>query len=62
MNKKEKEINNLLVKAWNKFLKLKKQHPCDEQDFCGGIHQCQYVLGMRLARQYEPKIFPVKIK
>lgn len=57
---KEKEILKLLTKTWDKFLKLKKQHPDEERDFADGIHKCQYLIGMRIARKYEPKIFPIK--
>jgi hypothetical protein len=59
--KKEIEILDYLTKAWNKFLKLKRQHPDEERDFADGIHKCQYLIGMRFARDYAPDIFPIKI-
>ena len=60
MNKIEKEILKNLKNAWNSFLKLDKQHPDGERDFADGIHRCQYLIGMRIARKHEPKIFPIK--
>ena len=57
MTFKEKEILNHLIKAWNIFNKLDRQHPDELRDFCDGIHRCQYLIGMRIARKIEPKIF-----
>jgi len=58
--KTEKKILKLLSEVWGEFLKLEKQHPNEEIDFADGIHKCQYLMGMRVARKYEPKIFPIK--
>lgn len=58
----EKKILNLSVEMWTLFLKLKSQHPDEAKDFADGIHRCQYLIGMRIARKYEPKIFPIKCK
>lgn len=58
----EKKILNLSVKMWKLFLKLKSQHPDEARDFSDGIHKCQYLIGMRIARKYEPTIFPIKYK
>ena len=60
MTKLEKKILTHLAHAWSLFLKLDKQHPDEERDFVDGIHKCQYLIGMRIARKYEPKIFPIK--
>ena len=57
MKKEEKEVLDDLVNAWNKFVKLDKEHPEEINDFADGIHKCQYVLAMRIARQVEPSIF-----
>ena len=49
----EKEVADNLVKAWNSFCKLERQHPNETRYFCDGIHKCQNVLGMRtLKRDY----------
>ena len=56
----EKEIMNELGELFVKFSKLEKQHPDELLDFHDGIHKCQYVLGMRIARYYEPALFPNK--
>lgn len=57
---KEEEILKHLIQAYNLFSKLDSQHPNEKEDFCKGIHQCQYVLGMRIARKYRPDLFPIK--
>ena len=58
--KKEKEILDDLAKVWNKFVILKSQHPDELRDFADGIHKCQYLIGMRMARKHYPKILPKK--
>lgn len=60
MNKKEIKIMNHLVDAWNEFVKLDIQHPDEQRDFADGIHKCQYLLGMRVARKYKPEVFENK--
>ncbi len=60
MYKEEKQILNYLTKSYNLFYKLEKQHPDELRDFVDGIHKCQYLIGMRIARKYVPKIFPKK--
>jgi hypothetical protein len=57
---KEKEILKLLGEVWNQFLNLQSQHPDELEDFKEGIHKCQYVIGMRFAREYNSDIFPKK--
>ena len=59
--KMEKEVADNLIKAWNSFCKLERQHPCELDDFANGIHQCQNILGFRtLSRDY-PETYPIKI-
>lgn len=49
----EQEIMDNLVSAWNKFIKLEKQHPCDINEFGDSIHKLQGILALRpLRRQY----------
>lgn len=57
MNNIELQVMNHLVEAYNNFLKLDSQHPNELSDFVEGIHKCQYVLAMRVARKYEPDVF-----
>lgn len=56
----EKEVLESLKTTWNLFLGLEKQHPNERSDFANGIHQCQNVIAMRLAREHYPEIFPIK--
>lgn len=60
----EKEVLTHLTNAWNTYCQLEKlegkQHPCDYDDFCNGMHECQKVIAMRVARSVEPNIFPIK--
>lgn len=44
MNPEESEVFDLLVEAWNKFVKLPIQHPIDQQDFQAGIRSLQNLL------------------
>lgn len=60
MNKTEMKVLDSLVDAWNEFVKLESQHPDESRDFADGIHKCQYILGMRIARIYHPEIFSIK--
>ena len=49
----EGSVMDDLVSAWNKFIKLEKQHPCDINEFGDSIHKLQGILAMRpLRRQY----------
>lgn len=59
-NKQAEKVLKLLVDAWNQFLMLEPQHPDEQRDFADGIHKCQYLIGMRFARQYREDIFPIK--
>ena len=53
----EEKVLNMLADCWNEFCKLETQHPDELNDFRDGIHKCQYVLAMRFAREYKPKLF-----
>jgi len=55
-------VMDSLVKAWNKFLKLERQHPCELEDFADGIHKCQHQLCMRILRRDYPEGYPIKSK
>jgi len=49
----EQSVMDDLVSAWNKFVKLEKQHPNDTEEFADAIHRLQGLLAMRpLRRQY----------
>lgn len=44
---------NLIVKAHNKFLKLKRIHPSELEDWVNSVHRVQDVLNYRvLVRDY----------
>ena len=60
--KKEEQILKKLEDCWNEFAELQQQHPSEIDDFISGIHKCQYVLGMRFARDSRPDLFPLKEK
>ena len=38
MEKKEQEVMDALVLAWNTFLEIEHTHPSHEKDFSDGIH------------------------
>lgn len=56
----EEKVLKMLADTWNEFIKLKHQHPDEQRDFCDGIHKCQYIIGMRFAREYREDLFPIK--
>ena len=56
----EKEVADNLIKAWNSFCKLERQHTDEIRYFCDGIHNCQSVLGMRILRREYPSVYPIK--
>lgn len=58
--KKEEEVLDLITEVWNNFLELDSQHPNEETEFCDAIHRCQYVIGLRFARESRPDLFPIK--
>ena len=60
LTKQEKRILIHLTTAWNEFIKLDTQHPDELRDFADGLHKCQYLIGMRIARRIVPKTFPIK--
>lgn len=49
-----------LLAAVDAFGKLDRQHPDEERDFVDGVHRCQYLLALRVARRAFPEGWPVK--
>ena len=58
VTKKEKKVCDLLIEAWNGYIKLEVQHPSEQTDFTNAIHTCQQLLAIRVARKSEPKMYP----
>ena len=58
---KEKELVKKLADIYNEFSQLYSQHSNELSDFADGIHRCQYVLAMRMARHHYPDLFPNKL-
>lgn len=46
-----------LVKAWNTFVAMKRQHPDEESEFRHSLHDCQRIISMRILRRLLPKEF-----
>lgn len=59
LTSEEREALDALVVAANIFGKLERQHPDELRDFVDGIHRCQYLLAMRVARRAFPIGWPV---
>lgn len=59
LNEQEGEIMDLLVQAWNNFVKLEIQHPDDTRNFADGIHKCQFMLEKRILRRDYPEGYPI---
>jgi len=58
--KKEEKVMNLLIKAHNEFLKLKRTHPSELQEWIAGIHQVQNTLIQRILRRDYPQYLTSK--
>ena len=56
----EGEVMDALITAWNKFVGLQRQHPDEQRDFADGIHKCQDLLAVRIARREYPQGWPMK--
>lgn len=60
LTQEEGEVMDALVTAWNKFIGLQRQHPSELDEFCDGIHRCQYLLSVRISRREHPEGWPTK--
>ena len=56
----EGKIMDLLIEAWDRYIKLPEQHPTEIDEFGQGIHICQNLLAIRIARRCYPKGWPIK--
>lgn len=59
LNKQEMEVIHLLADAWNKYIKLQHQHPCDKDEFCHALHICQHLVMIRDIRRQDADNFPI---
>lgn len=57
---KEKQVLDSLSNAWNLFIEMERQHPNEAADFADGIHKCQQIIALRVARSIHPDVFPIK--
>ena len=60
LNEQEGKVMDALIKAWNEYIKLEKQHSSDINEFCNGIHICQHALTIRILRRDYPEGYPIK--
>lgn len=51
----EEQIMTHIVDAWKGFIKLKRQHPSELDDFERHIHALQYILAGRIVIRLYPK-------
>jgi len=47
----EEAVVSLLAQAWNAFLALPLEHPCERHDFCNVVHQAQNIVLGRAGRR-----------
>ncbi|HHM0700999.1 TPA: hypothetical protein ACREY0_001802 [Yersinia enterocolitica] len=45
----EQRVAQMLGDAWNQYLKLPIEHPCERDEFCRAIHVCQSIVLSRPA-------------
>ncbi len=55
LTQEEQEIMSLIVKVWEKYIKLNRQHVNDTQVFNMAIHTLQSLLAMRSIRRDYPE-------
>jgi hypothetical protein len=58
MSRRERKIMRLLVSAWSEYLKLKKFHPDEVQEFKFSLHRLQDLIAYRVAKRAFPKEWP----
>ena len=47
----EARVAQMLGEVWNEYLKLPKEHPMEQQEFCTAIHACQDMVLARCGRR-----------
>lgn len=47
MNPQEEACLGLLVDAWNAFVALPVEHPCEREEFMRAVHAAQHILMAR---------------
>lgn len=45
----EQGVAQMIGDAWNAYLLLPVEHPCDKEEFCRAIHACQNIILSRPA-------------
>jgi len=60
LTKEEGKVMDALITAWKTFVSLDRQHPDEQRDFADGIHKCQDLLAVRIARREYPEGWPIK--
>ena len=58
LTSEEEYISDLIVEAFNCFVKLEQTHPDEKNDFKNAVHQLQQLLVMRMARRDCPDYWP----
>jgi hypothetical protein len=58
MTDEEKNILDLISKAYSLFLRLPNPHPNDHREFCDHIHVLQRQVMARHTRRSFPELFP----
>jgi hypothetical protein len=65
MTPRERKVIDLLVQTWNSYLDLcdneGSQHPNDMDDFANGIHDCEKIIALRIARREDPDTFIIRM-
>lgn len=57
MNAAERGVLEALVRAWNEFVALPRQHRDELTEFKDGIHRCQSLIAVRVARRADPDLW-----
>jgi hypothetical protein len=53
-------VMDALIRAVEAFARLDRQHPQEINEFVDGIHKCQDLLAVRIARRHYPHGWPIK--
>lgn len=58
LTRDEQAVMSNLVAAFGAFARMPRHHPNELSDFTNGIHQCQNLLAVRIARREYPQGWP----
>jgi hypothetical protein len=62
LTSEERVVMDNLVRAWNAFVELPKQHPDDVDEFRHDFHRLQHLIMVRAIRRLYPDVYTNEVK